>query len=344
MPQGMKGAGVKDLGKMVGKDRMISWEEFYKYVKGLFPLMKEKDLIKIFNKLDPHNKGEVSMNELNRLLERLMKEEDRDRKEGDNRQKTQEKSKTKQEELKKQVNKKDSMIIEDGQPVNMSDVQSRIRLLLKHRKWKSLIFHLLEFREIGEKLRVKSAFIQFFKDIDSPKIGSFNYNDIIRHYLDQKPPKDKYSLVYEIVKSKLGCERQSVQEFLFRYNLRDNSDLKEQQFVDMFQEHFEIPENHCRNMYKELLAELPENNKQLTTATLIAQFQCLPGEKSTRPDLNNLVELNFYNTTPQDFLRKGTGTIVFSPFLALRFCLHLESKILEHKKSHWMDPDFGVTF
>ena len=51
---------------------MIDWEEFYKYMKEKFPLMKEKELIKIFNKLDPQSNGKISLAELKKLLNKLL--------------------------------------------------------------------------------------------------------------------------------------------------------------------------------------------------------------------------------------------------------------------------------
>lgn len=56
-----------------------------------------------------------------------------------------------------------------------------------------------------------------------------------------------------------------------------------------------------------------------------------------------MVYLNFFGTKQNQFYKKGVGSIVFSPLLALRFCLHLESEILAKGKREWIDPEFGVT-
>ena len=40
-------------------------------MKEKFPQMKEKELIKIFNKLDPKNTGKISLAELKKLLNKL---------------------------------------------------------------------------------------------------------------------------------------------------------------------------------------------------------------------------------------------------------------------------------
>lgn len=54
---------------------MIDFEEYYKYMKDKFPLMKEKQLRNIFNELDPHNTGKISLNALKKLINKLLSDE-----------------------------------------------------------------------------------------------------------------------------------------------------------------------------------------------------------------------------------------------------------------------------
>jgi Ca2+-binding EF-hand superfamily protein len=48
--------------------KYITYEEFYKYCKKYFPELKDKELISIFNRLDPEGHGVISVEELNILL------------------------------------------------------------------------------------------------------------------------------------------------------------------------------------------------------------------------------------------------------------------------------------
>jgi hypothetical protein len=67
---------------------------------------------------------------------------------------------------------------------------------------------------------------------------------------------------------------------------------------------------------------LPDSDKRVRTSDLLAKFN-YKDDFSDRPNPNDLMELNYFGTKKEHFLKKDIGSIVFSPFLALKFCLHL---------------------
>lgn len=60
-----------------------------------------------------------------------------------------------------------------------------------------------------------------------------------------------------------------------------------------------------------------------------------------KADLDNIISLNYFGTKGSDFLRKGVGTIVKNPMVALRFCVQLEAEILKQNRQKWSDYEFG---
>ena len=67
-----------------------------------------------------------------------------------------------------------------------------------------------EFKKVGQRLNKQSQFVQLFRDIDAAKIGSFNFNDLIRYYLNKKLEKEPYRLVYQLMEYKLKTKNLTV--------------------------------------------------------------------------------------------------------------------------------------
>jgi hypothetical protein len=67
---------------------------------------------------------------------------------------------------------------------------------------------------------------------------------------------------------------------------------------------------------------LPDSDKKVRTSDFVAKFN-YKDDFSDRPNPNDLIELNYFGTKKENFFKKDVGSIVFSPFLALKFCLHL---------------------
>ena len=61
----------------------------------------------------------------------------------------------------------------------------------------------------------------------------------------------------------------------------------------------------------------------MRSTNVISKFKQNNKDDSNKPDLNDLITLNYFGTKQQHFYRKGMGSIVFSPILALKFCLFL---------------------
>lgn len=51
-----------------------------------------------------------------------------------------------------------------------------------------------------------------------------------------------------------------------------------------------------------------------------------------------------WKTEPKDFWKKGKFTIIFNPFLALRFCLQISEQLKKIGQVYWDDFEFGPTF
>lgn len=162
---------------------MIDWEEFYKYMKERAPLIKEKELIKIFNKLDPNRTGKISLAELRKYLEKLIKEEEEGEK------------KAKKKVIEKKESKKEAL--------GDSTLENQIHVLLKYRTIKHPLFHMREFKKVGEKLNDVPGLVLLFKSIDHNKIGSVLVVNIIAYYLEKKTEKQTYATVYELMNHKL---------------------------------------------------------------------------------------------------------------------------------------------
>lgn len=75
---------------------------------------------------------------------------------------------------------------------------------------------------------------------------------------------------------------------------------------------------------------------------VVAKFKQAQRDLSDRPNPNNLISLNYAGTKQHNFYKKDIGSIVFSPLLALKFCLQLEEKMKKENRTQWMDPEFGV--
>jgi hypothetical protein len=96
-------------------------------------------------------------------------------------------------------------------------------------------------------------------------------------------------------------------------------------------------------MYDELLKEF--NLKRLDSTHLAIKFREISQQSKAKdifkPDLDNIISLNYFGTKGPDFFKRGIGTIVKNPMVALRFCVQLELELQKQKREKWSDFEFG---
>ena len=97
-------------------------------------------------------------------------------------------------------------------------------------------------------------------------------------------------------------------------------------FADFMREEFTVDEAHAKLMYEELLNEF--RVKRLDSSHLAKKFREVAKASKAKdpfhPDLDSIISLNYFGTKANDFLKKGCGTILRNPMVALRFCVQLE--------------------
>lgn len=316
--------GADNRKRRLPRYKYMDYEEFYRFCKKHQPGMKDKELLGIFNRLDPENTGLILIDELRQFLKEGQKELDK--------------------KNARIVKREDSPMKEDGGSVikKPASVKELLQLVLRNRTHKGR-FHLNEFKTVAARLGSRQEIGELFRSIDESKQGSFDYNQVVAYYLKKKDPTENYNFAYEIMQLGLENADRRIDQVLFTNKLVEGSEMNAKVFAEFMHAEFGIDEVHANSMHEQLLNEYQV--KRLDASHVARKFREVAKQSKAKnpyqPDLDNIISLNYFGTKAQDFLRKGCGTIVKNPMVALRFCVQLENEIQRQNKEKWSDYEFG---
>ena len=168
--------------------------------------------------------------------------------------------------------------------------------------------------------------MQLFRLIDKAKKGSFGFNELINYYI-YKESKGYLIFTYELMGKKICLMGHKPEDIINQYNGCRNK-ITHEEFTKFMKQQFETIEADSQAVFT-LIAK---GQKVTTVREIIDAMRLSENQKKIV-----YIKPTTYKTYGKDFFKKGHLTLLFNPFVALRFCLSIAEQLEKSKQTHWDD-------
>lgn len=175
--------------------------------------------------------------------------------------------------------------------------------------------------------------LQLFRQIDKRKVGSFGFNELIQYYVHREL-KGYLGYSYELMGRKMVILGHKPEDMINIYNGCRNK-ITKAEFIKFMKEEFGVVEAEAAVVFSIVAKE-----EQVTTVReIIDAMKLEEGQKKVV-----YVKPTTWKTEGKDYFKKNHLTMLFNPFVALRFCISIGEELNKSKQTHWDDFEFGPTF
>ena len=293
------------------KENLLNYEEFLKYCHLHMPELSDKEIASIFNRLEKDGLIDLEV-----FAQYLQQKQEQDRK-----MRERNKTKVKTQKILK--------------PVKATQLTVKIvfnQLFRSRPKHSERLFHFSEFKRVELAYeRRQGELLALFRRIDKKKVGSFGYSELLEYYVETEPKDSLYA--YEIMGRKMTAFQEQ-HESIIRQYCKANTTIAFAEFVKFMNAEFASKEGDAKKIF-ECLAK---KETKIPIKLILEAMKLSDSEKR-----HVFIKPTLWGTERKDFFRKNSLTILFNPFVALRFCISIVEELQKEQLTHWDDFEFGPT-